>query len=242
LALANLESPLAAEVPTTPSEYNLCAKQDNAQFLSDAGLDLLSLANNHTRDCSPDGAGQTRSILELVGLEAIGPGLEPVYREVDGIILAFIALDDIDAPLDLVAARNAISHAGEQAAVVIVSIHWGIEYQAAPSHRQQSTALALADAGADLVWGHHPHVLQPIVWIDTDRARTLVLYSLGNALFDLYGLENTRQSALVSVELTSHGVSTYSITPFVLDAVRNTVIQPDPEDQAEIADQLQSGP
>jgi len=59
-------------------------------------------------------------------------------------------------------------------------VHWGGEYQAAPSPRQQSIAQALAHAGADLVIGHGPHVLQPVEWV----RETLVAYSLGNLLFD----------------------------------------------------------
>jgi len=95
-----------------------------------------------------------------------------------------------------------------------------------------------------LVWGHHPHVLQPVDWVqppvgsETAGGATLVLYSLGNALFDQGGLEDTRQSALVEVTLDAEGVTSVRSVPFEIDIVNNRVAQPDARTAMKIQDRL----
>jgi poly-gamma-glutamate synthesis protein (capsule biosynthesis protein) len=90
-----------------------------------------------------------------------------------------------------------------------------MEYQSGASASQKQIAQALAEAGATLIWGHHPHVLQPAEWISDGK--TLVFYSLGNALFDQYGLDSTRRSALVIVTLDFKGIQEFSVIPFLID-------------------------
>jgi poly-gamma-glutamate capsule biosynthesis protein CapA/YwtB (metallophosphatase superfamily) len=227
LALANLESPLAPLLPASDSTNNLCASSVRANLLPAWGLDLLSLANNHRLDCGPDGPAVTISALNNAGVASIGPGMQPVYREVNGLRLAFLAFDDISSPLDENAAVQAIRSARLTGALVIVSVHWGAEYQGGASDRQKSLALQFAEAGAVLIWGHHPHVLQPAAWIETRQGKTLVLFSLGNVLFDQGGLDDTRQSALVLVTFDADGVTGVGTVPFEIDVVNSRVFQPD---------------
>jgi poly-gamma-glutamate synthesis protein (capsule biosynthesis protein) len=85
-----------------------------------------------------------------------------------------------------------------------------------------------------LVVGTHPHVLQPAGWISTSHGKTLVLYSLGNALFDQAGLPDTRQSALVLVAIDSHGVRSVQVTPFEIDPTDSRILLPDPQVAAQI--------
>jgi poly-gamma-glutamate capsule biosynthesis protein CapA/YwtB (metallophosphatase superfamily) len=255
LALANLESPLSPILPKVASTYNLCATSERADLLSAWGLDLLSIANNHNFDCGPDGLNDTVKALTAAGITPIGSGPEPVYREVNGLQLAFLAFDDITSPLDADAAAQAIRSARASGAIVIVSIHWGMEYQGGASERQKSLAQGFAEAGAALVWGHHPHVLQPAAWIDPSAAlrasperrseqsddrsrRTLVLYSLGNALFDQGGLADTRQAALVLVEINPNGVQSVRAVPFVINMVNSRLAAPDEETAKKILDRI----
>ncbi len=250
LALANLESPLVSggdQLVAPTAGYNLCASSVRAELLRAWGFDLLALANNHSLDCGPNGPTETRSALEAAGITPIGPGMEPVYREVNGLHLAFLAFDDISSTLDENAAVQAIRTARLTGAVVVVSIHWGAEYQGGASARQKSLAQQFAAAGAALVWGHHPHVLQPAEWIDPSTAgiaplrpplRTLVLYSLGNALFDQGGLDDTRRSALVVVTLDAAGVTSVRSVPFEIDVVHSRVVQPDAGTVDKIQDRL----
>jgi poly-gamma-glutamate synthesis protein (capsule biosynthesis protein) len=236
LALANLESPLTT-VPSQTSGYNLCASPERVRFLVAAGLDLLSVANNHSLDCGPDGLAETESTLHAAGLTAFGSTDEPVYRTLNGLRLAFLAFEDVSAPLDGEAAAQLIRGAHDSGALVIVSIHWGMEYQGGPSERQRQLAQQFIDAGVILIWGHHPHVLQPAAWIQPPAGSapssppqgkpaggsTLVLYSLGNALFDQGGLADTRQSALVLVELGENGVQSAHAIPFEIDIQHSRV-------------------
>jgi poly-gamma-glutamate synthesis protein (capsule biosynthesis protein) len=244
LALANLESPLGYFSPAAESTYNLCAPSDRVELIVTWGLDLLSIANNHSDDCSPQGSAETIFALEQAGITPLGPGMDPVYRQVDGLQLTFLAFDDISIPLDETSAVQAIRSARLNNSLVIVSIHWGAEYQAGATGRQKSLADTLAEAGAVLIWGHHPHVLQPAEWIQNPmdpgsrQKTTLVLYSLGNALFDQGGLADTRQSALVLVSLDATGVTGIRTVPFEIDVSNSRVMQPDAETAENIRERL----
>jgi poly-gamma-glutamate synthesis protein (capsule biosynthesis protein) len=195
---------------------------------------MLSLANNHRFDCSPSGVPATVQALTALGLTPVGAGPAPVYREINGLQLAFLAFDDILTPIDTAAAVHAIQSARSGGAVVVVSVHWGMEYQSGASARQKALAGQFAAAGAALIVGTHPHVLQPAGWIPTAQGRTLVLYSLGNALFDQAGLPDTRQSALVLVTLDPHGVRSTQVVPFEIDPANSRLLPPDPQVAARI--------
>jgi poly-gamma-glutamate synthesis protein (capsule biosynthesis protein) len=260
LALANLESPFVAKPGLSPSPstfqppnfpnfqpYDLCAPSERAAFLADWGLDLFSIVNNHSLDCGEGSLETTRSILLASGLTPIET--QPVYRRVHGLRLAFLALEDISAPLDMEAAVQTIQEAHDSGALVIVSIHWGLEYQGVASERQRQLAQQFVDAGASLIWGHHPHVLQPAEWLGPEPCRSsetlqdsngcaLVLYSLGNALFDQGGLADTRRSALVLVELDVTGVRSVHAIPFVIDVPHNHVETPDEQTGTIILERL----
>jgi poly-gamma-glutamate synthesis protein (capsule biosynthesis protein) len=226
LVLANLESPLTQAPVQTGSPYALCASPERARLLANAGFDLLALANNHIFDCGEQGVLETQAALTEAGLGFVGPGPEPVYREINGVRLAFLAFDATGA-FDLESAEQAVRSAKEAGAIVIVSIHWGAEYQAGASQFQKEVATQLAEGGAALIWGHHPHVLQSVEWIN--EGRTLVFYSLGNALFDQYGLADTRQSALVLVSLDPKGLVGYRAIPFMIDVPNSRIIEVDAE-------------
>jgi poly-gamma-glutamate synthesis protein (capsule biosynthesis protein) len=250
LSLANLESPLTSS-PTSPTAkggYDLCASAARAALFSTWGLDMLTLANNHRFDCGDDRVGDTIRAVNGAGLVPIGPGPEPVYREVNGLKLAFVAFDDVLSPIDAAAAAPLIREARARGAVVIVPVHWGMEYQEGATDRQKYLARQFAGAGAALIVGTHPHVLQRAEWIQSPSSAagaqsgllpgTLVLYSLGNALFDQGGLADTRRSALVVVTLDKEGVKSVRVVPFALDAVGSRVLAPDGETAKIIRDQL----
>ena len=249
LALANLESPLdpqwtSKEQYSSTLSYNLCAPAERAELLKAWGLDLLSLANNHAFDCRPDGLTQTVAALESQNLIGIGSSRidgamsSPYYRNVNGLSLAFLAFDDVTQPIDIEAAAAEVQTAKNQGALVLVSVHWGAEYQAGASPRQKEVAQALAKAGAVLIWGHHPHVLQPSEWLQTDNGSTLVFYSLGNALFDQYGLADTSRSALILVTLDARGVNEVQVVPYEIDAINSCVVPADLSTEQKILQRL----
>ncbi len=237
LALANLESPLTT-APSQTSGYSLCAPPERARLLVEAGLDLLSVANNHSLDCGPGGLAETESTLRAAGLTPLDP--QPVYLMINGLKLAFLAFEDVSAPLDVEAATQVIHEAHDSGALAIVSIHWGLEYQGGASGRQKWLAEQFAEAGATLIWGHHPHVLQPAEWIGCEPSQgcALVLYSLGNALFDQGGLADTRQSALALVKLDENGVRSVRAVPFVIDIQHSRIQAADEQTASSILERL----
>lgn len=231
LALANLESPLTNAPVQTPSDYVLCAPPSQEQILAAAGMDLLSLANNHRLDCGVEGLEDTRAILLSAGIQPLGPEPRVVYRQVRSTLLAFIALDDASSPAPLTSAAQAIAGARDSGAVVIVTVHWGSEYQPVPNLRQRAIADALIEAGAALVWGHHPHVLQPVERVACDLPRGCpVLYSLGNAVFDQVGLADTRRSAVILARVDESGVIDLRALPFTIDVHRGRLTAVTPAD------------
>ncbi len=183
LALANLESPLTT-APQIGEGYDLRAPPESVAALRASGLDLVSLANNHALDAGPAGLDQTLNTLQSAGIEGVTHSKAGRLDSLRALSLSMryqlLAFDDSKAPLDVDGAAQEVSEAARQADLVIVSLHWGGEYQAGPSPRQRTIARVLARAGADLVVGHGPHVLQPVEWV----GESLVAYSLGNLLFD----------------------------------------------------------
>lgn len=114
-------------------------------------------------------------------------------------------------PLDPTIFIPMIAEASEEADLVVVHAHWGQEYDDQPTTRQQEMAKAMSDAGADIVIGHHPHVLQNIeVYNDT-----VIFYSLGNFVFD-QGWTRTRSSAIVQYHLLEDGTGRFEVTPIYI--------------------------
>ena len=199
LAFGNLETPVAPATgrPGRPFVFN--APEALPQALRQAGWTLLSTANNHAFDQGPAGVRETLDRLDAAGLQHAGSGrdaaaaAQPVLLERNGLRLGLLAFTDIfNADLngaaerptvrafDPEAAADAVRALRPQVDALVVSVHWGNEYQRTPSPRQKEGAAALVAAGADLVLGHHPHVLQPVAWVEAGGRKGLVAYSLGN--------------------------------------------------------------
>jgi poly-gamma-glutamate synthesis protein (capsule biosynthesis protein) len=250
LTLGNLESVVTQQgapppvVPDGPQPYRLKAPPSAVAHLTQAGFDLLSLANNHSLDYGPAGLEETTMRLQQAGIIPVGagPGEEayrPVIRQVHGLRLAFLAFNAVPEPggsgkwavnsgqwlersdqwivdsghsqlspphpltspvqwtraeWDEARATAAVAAARQAADAVIVSLHWGYEYELWADPGQETAAQALLSAGADVVVGHHPHVAQQ-VFIDRPAGR-LVAYSLGNFVFDQSQAETTQGLAL----------------------------------------------
>jgi poly-gamma-glutamate synthesis protein (capsule biosynthesis protein) len=199
IAFGNLETPVAPVTgrPGVPFQFN--APEQLPAALRASGFTVLATANNHAFDQGPRGVRETLERLEAERLVAIGTGRTRAEAEqvrlvtVRGLRVAFLGFTDIfnidlnrqgDQPwvrrLDIDAAATAVHEAKAQADLVVVSIHWGAEYQHRPLERQRQAAAVLAEAGAGLILGHHPHVLQPVAWVGQEPHRALVAFSMGN--------------------------------------------------------------
>ncbi|NLE77754.1 MAG: CapA family protein [Chloroflexi bacterium] len=233
LAIGNLESPLTV-APRTVQNYNLTTEPAKAHLLSKAGFDLLSVANNHATDHGVDGLVETVQALADVDIAALGYGVDaeaaraPLILDLKGLRLAFLAYEGLGAALPagketpgtlhlqpLGWAERDVRAAREAADWVIVGVHWGEEYEPLPNAYQQTVAQSLADAGADVIWGHHPHILQPLAWLQgKGRTRpTLVAYSLGNFLFDQGFSFETSTSAALTLVLEGEAYRAVGLTP-----------------------------
>jgi poly-gamma-glutamate capsule biosynthesis protein CapA/YwtB (metallophosphatase superfamily) len=230
VALANLESPLTGH-PYSGAGPDLRADPAAARALRTGGFDAVSLANNHALDAGVAGFEETISVLAQAGITALEPDFvgRLVWNDPAVWVLAF---DDSRAPLGLEQAVQAVAAAARQVDVVVVSIHWGGEYQAAPSGRQRAVAEALAAAGADLIVGHGPHALQTLSWVGD----TLVAYSLGNFLFDQPYPRDCRWGAVLRVTLRRGGLTGFDILPTVAEGGR--VYPAGPEDAMAIGARL----
>jgi poly-gamma-glutamate capsule biosynthesis protein CapA/YwtB (metallophosphatase superfamily) len=222
LVMANLESPLTDSPSTVPARgYDLRASPSSVQALVAANIDVLSLANNHRLDGGQAGLDETLEVLNANGLKALPPGESAWNTTIQGIKLSFLAYDCTSPSFDPEEAKQAIARARAAGAFVIVSLHWGGEYRTAPEPGQIALAQTLVDAGAGMVWGHHPHVLQPLAWMNgaAQPYRALVAYSLGNALFDQPAPPDASRGAVLLVTLDQQGIRSVRAVPFEIDTL-----------------------
>ncbi|HEX8941231.1 MAG TPA: CapA family protein [Candidatus Limnocylindrales bacterium] len=218
LAMVNLEGPAPDTFAYHPSGYVFTMDPALLAGLAHAGIDAVSLANNHIAKAGAAGVAQTIGHLDALGIRHAGAGSDvaaaraPAWLTAGGRRIAVLAYDATglgvtatasragsaalvasQAVADIAAARQA------GADLVAVWVHWGIEYTAAVTAQQRSLARALAGAGADLVLGGHGHWSGPLETIGS----SLVLYDLGDLVFDLVHTVQTEE-ALVA-ELTFEG-------------------------------------
>lgn len=201
IVCGNLEGPIVQK----PKDFSVQSlkfafKSDIAKLLSFFNFSLLSLANNHTLDMGEGGLQETKDFLAGEKINFFGDPINCTekffYQEQGLVYLGFnktfssVCLDE-----EISAAIKKIRE-NHQDAFIIVNVHWGEEYQKNSNSIQQQTAHQIIDAGADLIIGHHPHIVQNI----ESYKDKLVFYSLGNFIFDQYFSTDTQQGLAVSLE------------------------------------------
>jgi hypothetical protein len=227
LAVANLESPLT-DRPHQLGLDALEAPRAAASVLTAAGFDAMAVANNHAADAGPGTVADTVGALEAAGVVAVGrsvrEGAEVVERDgVEVALLAFHVGPDVPgiAGWDPAAARAAVRDARLEADVVLTSIHGGIPYWRHPGRGFAAVARRLARAGADVVWGHGPHVAHPVRIVEHDGRTSVIATSLGNLVFDPQGAPGTDRGLLLEVRATDQGVVAYRVGDVELSANRS---------------------
>jgi hypothetical protein len=199
LLLGNLESPLTTAPKVVPAKLTLRAAPQAAEALRDAGFDAVALANNHAMDYGARGLEQTRANLAAAGIPAVGAAenadraAAPLILHRQGQSIGLLAFCHVEqrsalyagpdspgvAAFEIEDAVRRVRELRAQVDWVIVQLHWGQELAALPLPQQRVWARALVESGADLILGHHPHILQPLELI----GGVPVFYSLGNFLF-----------------------------------------------------------
>jgi poly-gamma-glutamate capsule biosynthesis protein CapA/YwtB (metallophosphatase superfamily) len=227
IAFVNLESPFSDEGPFHEDGLIFHAAPNTIAGLKLANIAVASTANNHSRDCGPHGVEFTVAWLRAHGIAPVGSSesQEATHRGVvlirHGIRFGFLGYTfdqsngnwkDIDNRIALMDPQvvSADVHALlERADVVIVSMHNGIEYVPRPAAAQIAFAHAAIDAGAKLVIGHHPHVVQP----EEQYRDGLIFYSLGNFIFDQFQRAATQQGEVVEISFLGRDILATNIMP-----------------------------
>ena len=241
---ANLESPIKTNaVPVMGVKtggYDLCAAADQLLLLKQGGVTLVNLANNHINDCGMDSAANTRILVEKAGVDVVGPDLTPVFLETQAGKIGLLAAEDVTRSLDKDKLLTAVKSIRANCDILIVSLHWGNEYQSGVSTRQEQLAHDLADAGVDVLWGTHPHVLQKMEWINSQQGghQMLAMYSLGNLLMDQWMLDQTQQSILVTLQIQEKKIKKISLLPLKMERTSMQLLLPDVEEMQKIEAQL----
>lgn len=234
IIFANLESPLIDKCPTTQAGMVFCGDKRNIDGLVFAGVNIASLANNHAGNHGSQGVEQTIKLLHENGILATGVN-GPVYKNVKGIKFAFLGYNDVTktqpgiSNVDEEKIKNEIAEAKKQADIVIVTFHWGTEYQALPDQRQRYLGHLAIDAGADLIIGNHPHWIQPV---EIYKGK-LIIYAHGNFIFDQMWSQKTREGVvgkyiffdkqLIDVEFLPVQIEDYG-QPFFLEGIKKESI------------------
>jgi poly-gamma-glutamate capsule biosynthesis protein CapA/YwtB (metallophosphatase superfamily) len=225
IAVANLETPVLREVPPE-SPYGirlrLGASREEAAHLVRAGFTAVTLANNHSYDLRLRGLEETPSVLRELGIIPLGMSHAepPVFRAdtvaIRGWRVAFIGITTernglqragqpvlpyVDSPREIPGVLiPVVESARGDHDIVVVLAHWGEENHEEPKRAQRAAGRALIDAGADLVIGHHPHLLQAFERYESG----LIAYSLGNFRFD-YASKISRLSGVLRARFRREG-------------------------------------
>jgi D-alanyl-D-alanine carboxypeptidase len=223
LSFGNLEGPVSDKGANVGSAYSFRMNPQTADALASVGFDVVSLANNHIGDWSREALEDTMRRLHRAKVGYAGAGwnsnetFQPVVYDVRGARVGYLAFSDVgptwlaaDEALSGVAALPAgtagislvektVLQAAPSADILVVSFHFGKEYSAVPNARQVALAHAAIDAGARVVAGHHPHVVQNV----EEYNGGVIAYSLGNFVFDQNFSPETMEGLMLKVEFDS---------------------------------------
>ncbi|WP_253945011.1 CapA family protein [Paenibacillus sp. NEAU-GSW1] len=235
LTAGNLEYPVTnAGVPADDKQFVFKGTPEALPHLRDAGFDVVNLANNHTLDQGVDGLFDTMAHLDEAGIGHMGAGKDdteaftPLFKEANGIKVAYVGLSRVVPETSWKADKNkpgvaetydttravaAIKKAKQQADLVVVMVHWGIERADTPEKYQRDFAREYIDAGADLIVGGHPHVLQGF----EKYKGKWIAYSLGNFIFSVFPKGKSGETGVLDAVCTAKGDCELQFHPMYAD-------------------------
>jgi len=214
LTFGNLETTISERGYNVGSIYSFRSNPKVVEGLKFAGFDILSVANNHMGDWTRTAFEDTFNILKASGIDYVGGGFDeeeahsPLIKELKGTKFGFLGYTDLGAKytkaegdVSGIAWANKeivekdVKNAKEKSDFLVVSFHFGDEYKTLSNARQKILARAAIDAGASLVIGHHPHVIQ-----ETEEYNGgFIAYSLGNFVFDQKFSKETMEGLILKV-------------------------------------------
>lgn len=223
IVFGNLEGVISDKGMKIGSIYSFRADPKAIQGLVSAGFNVLSLANNHAFDYGRLGLEDCLTKLNNAGIDYVGAGFTeteafaPLIKEIEGVKIAFLAYTNLGPETWQAKGENSgiawineekfnsleqkIKETKEKADILIVSLHSGEEYISEPSQFQIDFSRTALDAGADLVVGHHPHVVQPNEQYPSTGSGQAgyIFYSLGNFIFDQNFSEETMKGKIIEI-------------------------------------------
>ncbi len=180
LTIVNMEGTLTESTSRQDKTYAFKGPAEYTQILTDGGVEAANLANNHSRDYGEQSYTDTIAALDAAGITSFGYDRTAVM-DVNGVKVGLVGTyelaDGMGCEDEMISNIKAVEEQGAQ--IVIVSFHWGLEKENYPTENQVNLAHSAIDNGADLVLGHHPHVLEGI---EVYNGKNIV-YSLGNFCF-----------------------------------------------------------
>ncbi|MBE9502811.1 MAG: CapA family protein [Proteobacteria bacterium] len=228
MVIGNLETPLTEKgMRFENKKYTFKAPLESAKALKKAGFTHLSLANNHMMDYGTQGLTSTLEALNNEGIEYAGAGTSlPMARKASYVTIkdnkvAFLSYSNT-FPTEFYATRdkagtapgyrtyiiNDIKRAKAKADLIIVAFHWGAERMQHPKDYQKKLARLAIDTGANIVLGHHPHVLQGV----EHYGAGVIFYSLGNFAFGSYS-KSTKESIIAKITVQNFKIARVEAIP-----------------------------
>jgi len=239
IAICNLEAPFGTKGKPFNKKFTFLVPPSYAGALARAGFDAVAMANNHMMDFGPGPLEETIRILDSLGIAHSGAGRDlaaarkPAVVERNGLKVAFLSYSEVYPSQFWATAKRPgtaqgldghvaqdVAAARKAADLVVVSFHWGAEMMDSPKPYQKRLAHLSVDSGADLVLGHHPHILQGM---ELYKGR-LIAYSLGNFAFGSRSRKCT-ESVMLEVRLAKNGPGEARIIPVCVDNLK-TGFQP----------------
>lgn len=195
-SFANLEGPLTDEGYPVQKTHTFRGPTDYIQILLENSVDFVSIANNHTLDYGQTGYTSTLETLNGAGIPYVERDASTVVTTPNGLKIGVYAA--VYYHLDVEDMVTEITDLKEQDCdIIIFAPHWGVEKTYTPTMEQVEVGHAAIDAGADIVWGSHPHALQPIERYNGG----IIFYSLGNFSFGGNSMPEDFDTALLQQEI-----------------------------------------
>jgi len=219
IVFGNLEGPISDKGEKVGSIYSFRNNPKSIEGLTFAGFDIISLANNHAFDYGRKALEDTFLRLKNASINYVGTGINekeaysPIIKDINGTKIAFLAYTNLGPESWKAGEKNSgiawisennfekinedIKLAKQNSDILIVSLHSGEEYQKEPTKFQIEFSKMAIEAGADIIIGHHPHVVQP----NEKYGNGYIFYSLGNFVFDQGFSKETMEEEIVKVAI-----------------------------------------
>lgn len=246
LTMVNLETSITNKgTKWEDKQYNFRSDPKNLQAMNEAGIDVVGLANNHTLDYGYDGFLDTLSHIDKSGIKRAGGGknwkeaMEGTIIEKENTKIGILAFSRVAPDVkwwatknspgivgaydsQLVGALNQIKEMKNDVDILLLSIHWGVELSTTPRKVEIDLAKKLIDAGADIIMGHHPHVLQGV---EIYKGKP-IFYSLGNFVFGSKN-EITASTMIAQINIIDKNIDNIKIIPCTINLGRPIPVQGD---------------